>query len=148
MGSNSVWWPSFIVGIVAPRIFGAIHALLLPQFRSVPGSSLAAILQAAAFYLFLIALNCSSSACPPYVPELSNVSVWIGLAWAVGGHAFAGIIYRLFLSPLASIPGPRLAALTSWYEFYYDVIKPGQYVFKIKDLHEEYGNDVSHKPVL
>ncbi len=46
---------------------------------------------------------------------------------------------RLFFGPLAHIPGPRLAALTSWYEFYYDVIKPGQYVWKIKDLHAEYG---------
>jgi len=46
---------------------------------------------------------------------------------------------RVFFGPLAHIPGPRLAALTSWYEFYYDVIKPGQYVWKIKDLHAEYG---------
>ena len=48
-------------------------------------------------------------------------------------------LFRLFLSPLASIPGPTLAALTSWYEFYYDVIKPGQYVWKIKELHTQYG---------
>ena len=48
-------------------------------------------------------------------------------------------LYRLYFSPLAKIPGPRLAALTSWYEFYYDVILPGRYVFKIKELHEEYG---------
>ena len=47
--------------------------------------------------------------------------------------------YRLFLSPLAGTPGPVLAALTSWYEFYYDVILPGQYVFKIKEMHEQYG---------
>ncbi len=50
---------------------------------------------------------------------------------------------RLFLGPLAHIPGPRLAALTSWYEFYYDVIKPGQYVWKIKDLHAKYGGSPS-----
>lgn len=49
------------------------------------------------------------------------------------------IVHRLVFSPLASVPGPRLAALTSWYECYYDVFKPGQYVFKIKQLHEEYG---------
>lgn len=46
---------------------------------------------------------------------------------------------RLFLSPLARIPGPTLAALTSWYECYYDVMKPGQYVWKIKELHTQYG---------
>ena len=54
---------------------------------------------------------------------------WIGVT----------IINRLFLSPLAHIPGPKLAALTSWYEFYYDVVKPGKFVWKIKDLHAEYG---------
>ena len=48
-------------------------------------------------------------------------------------------VRRLFFTNLAHIPGPRLAALTSWYEFYYDVVKPGQYVWKIKELHAEYG---------
>lgn len=48
-------------------------------------------------------------------------------------------IYRLFFHPLATIPGPKLAALTHWYEFYFDVIQPGQYVFHIKRLHETYG---------
>lgn len=48
-------------------------------------------------------------------------------------------LYRLFLSPIANIPGPTLAALTSWYECYYDVIKPGRFVWKIKELHAQYG---------
>ncbi|KAI9372947.1 cytochrome P450 [Aspergillus egyptiacus] len=48
-------------------------------------------------------------------------------------------IRRLYFHPLAHIPGPRLAALTWWYEFYYDAIKPGQYVFKIQELHRQYG---------
>ena len=55
-----------------------------------------------------------------------------------------GAIERLFLSPVAKIPGPRLAALTYWYETYYDVIKPGQYVFKIKELHDHYGEFRTH----
>lgn len=32
-------------------------------------------------------------------------------------------IYRILLSPISRFPGPKLAALTWWYEFYYDVIK-------------------------
>lgn len=48
-------------------------------------------------------------------------------------------VRRLFFSSLAKIPGPKLAALTSWYEFYYDVVQPGQYVWKIKNLHAKYG---------
>lgn len=56
------------------------------------------------------------------------------LAWA-----FYTAVYRVFLHPLAKIPGPKLAALTSLYESYYDLWLPGQYAFKIKRLHHEYG---------
>jgi hypothetical protein len=47
--------------------------------------------------------------------------------------------YRLYLHPLAKFPGPKLAAVTRWYELYYDVIQNGQYTLKIADLHEIYG---------
>lgn len=54
---------------------------------------------------------------------------------------YAGIfiIYRLYYAPVAGFPGPRLAALTLFYEFYYDVWQEGQYTWKIQDLHKEYG---------
>jgi len=54
-------------------------------------------------------------------------------------YCIAGVIYRLYLSPLAKFPGPKLAAATLWYEAYYDVVKKGQYTFKIKELHKKYG---------
>ncbi|KAF3768154.1 cytochrome P450 [Cryphonectria parasitica EP155] len=41
--------------------------------------------------------------------------------------------------PLTDFPGPKLAGLTYWYECYHDIIRPGQYVFKIKELHARYG---------
>ena len=47
--------------------------------------------------------------------------------------------YRLFLHPLAKFPGPRVAALTRYYEAYYDVVQNGQYTFKIAELHRKYG---------
>lgn len=50
-----------------------------------------------------------------------------------------GAIRRLYLHPLAHIPGPKLAALTWWYEFYFDVVQPGRYVFRIQELHRHYG---------
>jgi hypothetical protein len=54
-------------------------------------------------------------------------------------------IHRLYVSQYAKFPGPKLAALTYGYMFYYDVIAgDGQYMYKIKDLHEEY----SKKPRL
>lgn len=50
-----------------------------------------------------------------------------------------GAAYRLYLSPLAKFPGPKLAALTSWYEFYYDYFERGRFTWKIKELHAQYG---------
>lgn len=47
--------------------------------------------------------------------------------------------YRLYLSPLAKFPGPKLAALTFWVEFYHDVLRRGQYTFEIVKMHEKYG---------
>jgi hypothetical protein len=48
-------------------------------------------------------------------------------------------IYRLYLSPLAKFPGPKLAALSKYYEFYYEVVKRGQFTFHIQELHKKYG---------
>ena len=54
---------------------------------------------------------------------------------------FSGLaIYRLYLHPLSQFPGPKLAAVTRWYEGYYDVVQNGQYTFKIRDMHKKYGN--------
>ena len=63
------------------------------------------------------------------------------------GYCVVGVIYRLFFHPLAKFPGPRLAAATQWYEFYYDCIQFGQYTFKIARLHEKYGqlHNLQHK---
>ena len=55
-------------------------------------------------------------------------------------------LYRLYLSPISKFPGPTLAALTLWYEFYYDVILEGRYQYKIKELHEHYGPIVRISP--
>ncbi|KAL3427154.1 cytochrome p450 [Phlyctema vagabunda] len=60
---------------------------------------------------------------------------------------FVGLVfYRLYLSPLSKFPGPKLAAATLWYEFYYDVILQGQYTFKIKEYHEKYGPIIRISP--
>ncbi|KAI0543835.1 cytochrome protein [Xylaria curta] len=49
--------------------------------------------------------------------------------------------YRLYLSPLASVPGPKLAALTGWVEAYYELLhgEGGQFMLKYREWHEKYG---------
>lgn len=51
------------------------------------------------------------------------------------------LIHRLFLHDLSKVPGPRLAAATYLYEFYYNVLKRpgGQYMWKLEELHKQYG---------
>lgn len=51
----------------------------------------------------------------------------------------ARTIYSVYFGPLSKFPGPKLAAATLCYEFYYDVIRQGQYTFKLRELHEKYG---------
>ncbi|KAH6643100.1 cytochrome P450 [Boeremia exigua] len=55
-------------------------------------------------------------------------------------------IYRLWLSPLAHIPGPKIAALTSWYCAYHDIVRGGQYVWIIEAMHQKYGPIVRIRP--
>ncbi|KAL9570062.1 hypothetical protein ACKAV7_005783, partial [Fusarium commune] len=56
------------------------------------------------------------------------------------------VFYRLFLHPLRNVPGPKIAAATSWYEFYQDVILDGHYIKDYPRLHEKYGPIVRMSP--
>ena len=80
-----------------------------------------------------------------YEPVLTVQSLLISL-FAVGllclVHASWLAYYRLVLHPLSGFPGPKLAAVTLFYEFYYDVVLGGKYTFRIRQLHEEYGEYV------
>lgn len=48
-------------------------------------------------------------------------------------------LYRLYLHPLAHIPGPRIAAVSRAYEFYHDVLRGGMYLWEVEKMHEKYG---------
>jgi len=57
-------------------------------------------------------------------------------------YTIAVYVYRIYFSPLSHIPGPRLAAATSLYEFYYDAVKEGRYWARIAEMHQKYGKVV------
>ena len=61
------------------------------------------------------------------------------LAALYGTYLFGLVVYRLYFSPLADFPGPKLAAISKWYEFYYDVVLRGQFTFQIQRMHKKYG---------
>lgn len=62
------------------------------------------------------------------LPLIVSAAYGIGLAF-----------YRLYLSPLAKFPGPKLAALSRKYESYYEAVQNYEYLWKIKKLHQQYG---------
>ncbi|EMC97785.1 hypothetical protein BAUCODRAFT_31780 [Baudoinia panamericana UAMH 10762] len=72
------------------------------------------------------------------LPQLSAV-----LATAFVTIVIAAVAYRLFatliLHPLAKVPGPKYAAITKYYQFYYDVVLRGRFPWELKRLHEQYG---------
>ncbi|OAL28004.1 hypothetical protein AYO20_09626 [Fonsecaea nubica] len=70
---------------------------------------------------------------------MSDAAPAILLALAGLGGLATLVIYRLFFHPLSKIPGPKAAAISRLYDFYYDCIQGGKFVFKIEDLHKQYG---------
>ena len=74
----------------------------------------------------------------PQVLTADNTII-ILVAASIVLYILYGVIHRLYFNPLAKFPGPPLAAVTFWYEFYYDVIKRGRYTWKIAELHEKHG---------
>ncbi|KAI1809586.1 cytochrome P450 [Poronia punctata] len=56
------------------------------------------------------------------------------------------IIYRLYFHPLSKYPGPKVAAATTLYRVYYQMIRDGEHVAQATKLHEQYGPVVRIAP--
>ncbi|QDS68003.1 hypothetical protein FKW77_009364 [Venturia effusa] len=76
--------------------------------------------------------------------QLSTLVLWATVLLIV--VSVSRIMYRLLVSPLHKIPGPKLGAITYLYEFYYQVIKPYQYTIKIDQLHKDFGPIIRVNP--
>ncbi|KAJ5091969.1 hypothetical protein NUU61_006839 [Penicillium alfredii] len=68
------------------------------------------------------------------------------LAVTILGYLGLRIVYRLYFDPLSRFPGPKLAAATFLYEFYYDIVKSGMYLWEIERMHQKYGPIVRINP--
>ena len=77
-----------------------------------------------------------------------SISSLIFSACALALYISGLYLYRVFFDPLSKFPGPKLAAASLWYEFYYDVVKKGRYTWEIAKMHDRYGMSIIHLVVL
>ena len=74
--------------------------------------------------------------------SLATTSVILIASWLL--YLISLVASRLYFSPLAKFPGPKSAALSRWYEFYYEVVLKGKFSQKIDELHNQYGKTMTH----
>ncbi|KAI1083476.1 cytochrome P450 [Whalleya microplaca] len=104
------------------------------------------------FQVFAIECIDPMNATHGYVPELGVLNMTLlatALGWGFVLYFFYLAVCRLYFSPLAKFPGPKLAALTYWYEAYYDLVSNGgggQFSFEVRRMHEKYGPVVRINP--
>lgn len=76
---------------------------------------------------------------------ISHVTI-LNIVVALALYYSSLVFYRLYLHPLAKFPGPKLAAVSRWYEGYYDLILGGKYTWKIQEMHKKYGPIIRISP--
>ncbi|CEJ56540.1 Putative CND5p [Penicillium brasilianum] len=88
--------------------------------------------------------NFTFDAMPIWLPSPGGQrSVLIKYFFTLLGLAFVYLAaLRIIFHPLRKIPGPKLAALTGWYEFYFDVVDNGTLVKHLPRIHQKYQSPV------
>lgn len=72
-----------------------------------------------------------------------TVAAWTSVL-ALTCYCICKCLYNLYWHPLSRFPGPKLVAIGPFYEFYYDVIKDGTYIWEIEKMHRKYGKKISN----
>jgi hypothetical protein len=78
-----------------------------------------------------------------WIQEHPRLGVLLLIFYLLIAHRIFILFQRLFYSPLAKFPGPKLAAATSLYETYFNLVKNGKYYLEVERLHNIYGNTSS-----
>jgi hypothetical protein len=73
-----------------------------------------------------------------------NMTIWEVFCATVAVYAISVVtegIRRWWFHPLSKFPGPRFAALTLWWQFYYDIFLDGggKLLTQLERLHKRYG---------
>lgn len=68
------------------------------------------------------------------------LSIWLLAIFSAMAVVLVAL-YRLYLHPLASMPGPALAAVTRLYAFYFNIINKGTFYLEVERLHKIYGTE-------
>lgn len=86
-------------------------------------------------------LNVLRAQLRPDTPVWGSLHIWgLGIAFlaSILVYTISLVVYRVFLSPLANFPGPRLAAATAWYETFFD-LWTNNFPAQLDELHNIYG---------
>ncbi|PNH40454.1 hypothetical protein VD0004_g6538 [Verticillium dahliae] len=81
------------------------------------------------------------------LPTLNFVTMAVAAAVAA---VVAAVVFaawrRVYRHPLSKFPGPKWTASTLWVEFYWDVVRRGTFMWKIREMHSDYGPIVRINP--
>ena len=78
-----------------------------------------------------------------------SASALLYVAAAFTVSLLAKIVYRLTLHPLASFPGPKLAAITNMYGGFFDLSSSSHsFVHVLPALHAKYGQSILALPLI
>jgi hypothetical protein len=75
----------------------------------------------------------------PSIDELHTGNLLWLIAAGYAGYTIYHLLYNLFWHPLASFPGPTIAAVTPLYKAYIDLVAKSSFVHTLEKLHAQYG---------